>query len=226
MHTGIYFALTGRKSGSKATQAEVWAWLTQVFRTEHPDKFNALLRRQQERQNWEKSRGRYSQTDANTLNKAFVNLYANTTEQQGILGEDELDAIVDALGLKGIKSLLKHSISAYLTEQSVQEDALKDIFVFLADLNQDEFDATVQLFATPGLVSSTSQSLVYLLGEGYYKLGELCRGVITGTFDVTKELGGYLSGDVKRIRQRVPPKRSVAQKSKSARRALFGKYTE
>lgn len=229
VHTGVYLALTGRRPGSKTTTADVWAWLVREFRAEHPSQYNILLLRQQERINWEKSNGRYSATDQDNLNKAFTQLYASTMHQQELLGEDELDAIIDALGLKGVKPLLKSSFSSYLAEKSVEGDALKEILVTLAELDQDEFDTTIKLFVEPGLLASTPQSFLRLLSMGYYKLGEVLRGLIIETVDVSKELSGYLSDDVKRVRnatgKHIPSKRTLVQKSRSARRALFGKYT-
>lgn len=247
IHTGIYYALTGRRAGSgpKATRTEVWTWLMRVFRAEHPEQYQTLLHRQQAYIDWEKSGGKYTSAHKDALDQAFVNLYSSVMQEKALLTEQEIDAFVEALGLQNIKFLLEQFRERYLQEYELPENTLKEMFVVLAELEQDEFDLTVQLVTEKGrgqYIQSFAQSFAQrstgLLGNSYRQLGDFLWETTQGTAEVSKDLFEYANKVTRELfthltneaqtaktktQQQIPSKRSVVQKSKSARKALFGK---
>ena len=243
IHTGIYYVLTGRRTtGARATKQEVWMWLTRVFRVDHPDHYETLLQRQEQRIHWEDSGGKYTADDQGVLDRAFITLYSNTIYQQSLFSESEIDAILQGLGLENIQSLLKKPLERYIKENKFPEDVLKGIFVFLAELDDDTFDTTILIFTEKGRIQyaqSFARYSVSSLGALYTKFGEVSLEAIRGTANLGKGTAGYIGdfmydlytytkSDVqtatRATKKRIPSKRSVVQKSQSTRRSLFGKH--
>ena len=253
IHTGIYFALTGRRASSQTTKADVWRWLTQEFRASHPQQYETLLRRQQDRVDWERSNGTYTEKDQDVLNKAFVSLYANATPGQGMFTEQEVESIIDELGLKDIYPLLRKFIVQFIEKQTISGELLKETFAFLADLEDDEFDVIVNFFTDKtrtDYLTSFFQSSGSAASSAYRKFGKFSWETLQDVANLSADTGKgafglgkgalrysqnfirdgyqYFGNDVKSARQatrqRIPAKRTVVRRSRSVRKALFGRH--
>ena len=227
IHTGVYFALTGKRVGAGVSSVEVWGWLVRVFREKYPVEYSILARRQKDRVNWKTSGGKYTEKDQEVLNKVFTMLYAGTLHTP-LLSEEIVDLLLKEMKMEKFGSLAKEITQQRNHRQQSGEQALEEVFCSLADLSDREFDAHMQFAVGRGNLEQFATYSVDAVVASYRQIGKTVVFLLDDFTWASKQVMTFTGKKARKthraVRKHAPPKKTVVQKSRSVRRKVFGKH--